>query len=59
MYKNKKPYNRCGCKALLDVPGGIRTPDRRLRRPLLYPAELLRHDVVSYVFHRKDNTYYM
>ncbi len=25
-----------------DVPGGIRTPDRRLRRPLLYPAELLR-----------------
>ena len=26
-----------------DVPEGIRTPDRRLRRPLLYPAELLRH----------------
>lgn len=24
------------------VPGEIRTPDRRLRRPLLYPAELLR-----------------
>src|SRR5690606_17820089 len=23
------------------LPGGIRTPDRRLRRPLLYPAELL------------------
>src|SRR5690606_20490919 len=23
------------------VPGGIRTPDRRLRRPLLYPAELM------------------
>ncbi len=23
------------------VPGGIRTPDTRLRRPLLYPAELL------------------
>ena len=22
------------------APGGIRTPDRRLRRPLLYPAEL-------------------
>ena len=22
------------------VPKGIRTPDRRLRRPLLYPAEL-------------------
>lgn len=25
------------------VPGEIRTPDRRLRRPLLYPAELLGH----------------
>ena len=28
---------------LINVPGGIRTPDRRLRRPLLYPAELLEH----------------
>ena len=27
-----------------DVPKGIRTPDPRLRRPLLYPAELLAHD---------------
>jgi hypothetical protein len=25
----------------LYVPGAIRTPDRRLRRALLYPAELL------------------
>ena len=24
-------------------PGGIRTPDPRLRRPLLYPTELLDH----------------
>ena len=24
-------------------PGGIRTPDPRLRRPLLYPTELLNH----------------
>ena len=23
-----------------DTPGGIRTPDRRIRNPLLYPAEL-------------------
>lgn len=22
LHKNKKPYNRCGCKALFDVPGG-------------------------------------
>ncbi len=27
----------------LDEPGGIRTPDPRLRRPLLYPTELLIH----------------
>ena len=25
------------------VPGGIRTPDPRLRRPMLYPTELLAH----------------
>ena len=25
------------------VPGGTRTPDPRLRRPMLYPAELLAH----------------
>lgn len=24
-------------------PGGIRTPDPRLRRPVLYPTELLTH----------------
>ena len=28
---------------LLGDPGGIRTPDPRLRRPLLYPTELLNH----------------
>ena len=27
----------------LNVPKGIRTPDPRLRRPLLYPAELWTH----------------
>ena len=29
--------------SLFGEPGGIRTPDLRLRRPLLYPAELLTH----------------
>ena len=29
---------------LSGVPKGIRTPDTRLRRPLLYPAELLGHN---------------
>ena len=38
----KYPFSR-------NVPEGIRTPDPRLRRPLLYPAELPRHFVV--VFH--------
>ena len=28
---------------VVDVPEGIRTPDPRLRRPLLYPAELQAH----------------
>ena len=32
---------------LLNIPGGIRTPDRSLRRRMLYPAELLRHDVFA------------
>ena len=32
----------CYYKKFKNVPGGIRTPDRRLRRALLYPAELLR-----------------
>jgi hypothetical protein len=30
-------------RALTGVPEEIRTPDTRLRRPLLYPAELLGH----------------
>ena len=29
--------------SLTNVPEGIRTPDPRLRRPLLYPAELQTH----------------
>ena len=31
---------------LQNVPEGIRTPDPRLRRPLLYPAELRTHTVI-------------
>ncbi len=30
-----------GWLAISGVPGGIRTPDRRIRSPMLYPAELL------------------
>ena len=31
----------------INVLGGIRTPDPRLRRPLLYPAELQTHALFS------------
>ena len=31
------------CRNRFDEPEGIRTPDPRLRRPLLYPAELQTH----------------
>ena len=32
---------------ILGDPGGIRTPDPRLRRPLLYPTELLDHIILE------------
>jgi hypothetical protein len=38
-------------KGGFSVPGEIRTPDRRLRRPLLYPAELLGHVSHTIQFH--------
>ena len=38
----KKPLDHPG---VIFTPEGTRTPDPRLRRPLLYPAELLAHDV--------------
>jgi hypothetical protein len=30
-------------KRKIGVPGGSRTPDRRIRNPMLYPAELRAH----------------
>ena len=30
-------------------PGGVRTPDPRLRRPVLYPAELLTHLLNAFI----------
>lgn len=36
----------------IGAPGGIRTPDQWLRKPLLYPAELrARGDVLARVIH--------
>ena len=29
------------------TPGGIRTPDKRFRKPLLYPTELLGHKMTA------------
>lgn len=40
------------------VPGEIRTPDRTLRRRMLYPAELLGRVINIYLSH-EDNIYYM
>ena len=36
-------FNNSIISIKLNVPKGIRTPDPRLRRPLLYPAELWTH----------------
>ena len=41
MMKNKK--TNASTLVLINVLEGIRTPDPRLRRPLLYPAELRTH----------------
>src|SRR4051812_43215677 len=38
------------------VPGEIRTPDRRLRRALLYPAELLGQNISNDIFHYNEFT---
>lgn len=38
-----KAVNPCSDCILSGDPGGIRTPDPRLRRPLLYPTELQTH----------------
>ncbi len=44
LVKGKTLTNSMFVRVLSSVPGAIRTPDRRLRRPLLYPAELLGHN---------------
>ena len=41
--KNKKCLAEAKHLIYYGDPGGIRTPDPRLRRPLLYPTELLNH----------------
>ena len=38
------------------APGGIRTPDTRLRRPLLYPTELQEHIHDNRVRKNSNNT---
>lgn len=32
------------------APGGIRTPDTRIRSPVLYPAELRMHSPTNLIF---------
>ena len=45
-FHKKQPNPLKGFGRFGSVPGEIRTPDRRLRRALLYPAELLRHFMI-------------
>ncbi len=42
------PSLRSGFASGCSVPEGIRTPDPRLRRPLLYPAELRTHSLLVF-----------
>ena len=53
-YKNSPHVvqHRMGTVFFYGDPGGIRTPDPRLRRPLLYPTELLNHvDLQKLLYH--------
>ena len=43
----KEQFSALFC--LYGEPGGVRTPDPRLRRPVLYPAELLTHLLNAYI----------
>lgn len=54
--KQKRHQPRCLFKYAHGVARGIRTPDRRLRRPLLCPAELLQQSVGNeyYILFRAD-----
>ena len=49
--KQKKQVPKLGTCMNTGDPGGIRTPDPRLRRPLLYPTGLLDH--VGFERHRR------
>ena len=42
---NKKPPS--GVISFIGAPGGSRTPDTRLRKPVLYPAELQAHKSIK------------
>ena len=41
--QQKSGFSKLKTRINTGDPGGIRTPDPRLRRPLLYPTELLNH----------------
>ena len=45
-------------KSITNVSEGIRTPDPRLRRPLLYPAELQIHKA-SYPTFKQETRYWI
>ena len=47
---NQLRYTHHSANYLANVLEGIRTPDPRLRRPLLYPAELWTHIIFKLPF---------
>ena len=48
----KPSQRRQSERKIKNAPGGDRTPDLRLRRPLLYPTELLAHAAAAYLVPR-------
>ena len=46
--RHPRPHLKCVCRRIRSgAPGGIRTPDPRLRRPMLYPTELQARPVAT------------
>ena len=53
-YSKNRNVDNASVASLSGDARGIRTPDRRLRRPLLYPAELL-HQIVGIDYYNLIN----
>lgn len=55
----KNGFSKMRTRMITGDPGGIRTPDPRLRRPLLCPTELLDHVdmlLTKALYHKRKRT---